>query len=196
MTTTSDGWELLFDGNSKDGWEMCGPGELRLENGMLVTYGGMGLLWYTRRKFGDCRIRVIFKLTTLHDNSGVFIRMPNPPKDPWEGVHQGYEIQICNHTDEWHRTGCLYSLTKAKKIISPVLEEWNHMIITLDGPRTEVQINGNLITDYTEGDPVPEKTIWHEPDRGLRPNDGYIGLQNHDDNARVHFREVAFKALT
>jgi hypothetical protein len=174
---------------------MIGPGGFKLENGELVTDGGMGLFWYTREKFGDCRIRVVFQPTTARDNSGVFIRIPEPPKDPWDAVHRGYEVQIENRGDKWHRTGCLYSISEAKNIVNARVNEWNEMIITLDGPRTLVEVNGKLVTDYTEGDPVPPKTKDYEPNRGARPNSGYIGLQNHDDQGRVHFREVSIAPL-
>ena len=30
-------WRALFDGKGTQGWEMVGPGELKLENGELVT---------------------------------------------------------------------------------------------------------------------------------------------------------------
>src|ERR1051326_1358077 len=70
------GWRAIFDGGRTEGWQMTGPGEMKLQDGELVTYGGMGLFWYTREKFGDCRIRVVFKLTAADDNSGVFIRIP------------------------------------------------------------------------------------------------------------------------
>src|SRR5690242_6142241 len=79
------GWRPLFDGTSTNGWQMTGPGEFKLENGELVTHGGMGLFWYTREKFGDCRIRIMFQPTSSEDNSGVFIRIPEPPKDEWFG---------------------------------------------------------------------------------------------------------------
>lgn len=189
------GWRPLFDGKSTDGWAMTGPGELRLENGRLVTYGGMGLLWYTKEKLANCQLRVVFQLTGGEDNSGVFIRIPEPPKDPWVGVNKGYEVQIDNRGDEYHRTGCLYSLTKAHNAVSPPVGEWATMLITLDGSRTKVEVNGKLVTDYTEGAPVPEKKIWYEPERGRRPVEGYIGLQNHGDEARVHFKEVSVRPL-
>jgi hypothetical protein len=73
--------------------------------------------------------------------------------------------------------------------------EWNTMEITLDGPHTLVRINGTVVTDYTEGQPVPEKQKWYEPDRGRRPDAGYIGLQNHSDKDLVWFREVSVKPL-
>ena len=192
---TRHGWRQLFNGKDTEGWQMTGPGELKLENGELVTYGGMGLFWYTRERFADCRIRVVFQPTGARDNAGVFIRIPNPPKDPWDAVHGGYEVQIENNGDKWHRTGGLYSINEVKSVVNARVNEWNEMIITLDGPRTLVEVNGRLVTDFTEGDPVPPKTKEYEPNRGPRPNSGYIGLQNHDDDGHIHFREVSVAPL-
>ncbi|MSU20010.1 MAG: DUF1080 domain-containing protein [Pedosphaera sp.] len=202
MTTDSTGpannagWRALFTGKNTDGWEMVGPGELKLENGELVTHGGMGLLWYSRERFRNYQVRVIFKLNAPDDNSGVFIRIPGRPQTPWDGVNKGYEVQIDNTGDEWHRTGCLYSLTKARNIVAPKVGEWATMLITVDGKRTVIEIDGQLVTDYTEGQPVPEKKIWHEPDRGPRPEYGYIGLQNHGGEAHVRFKEVRVRPLS
>jgi hypothetical protein len=155
----------------------------------------MGLLWYTPKKFGNCEIKVVFKLTRESNNSGVFIRIPEPPTDPWYAVNHGYEVQIDNNGNDYHRTGCLYSLTKAKNKVDAPIGEWSTMLITLDGPRTIVKVNGKVVTDYTEGDPVPEKKVQYEPDRGRRPNEGYIGLQNHGGEEHVHFKEVSVKPL-
>jgi hypothetical protein len=70
------------------------------------------------------------------------------------------------------------------------------MEITLVGPRTIVYVNGEKVTDYKEGEPVPERKFDFEPFRGIRPNSGYIGLQNHGDSDVVYFREVAVKPFT
>jgi hypothetical protein len=74
--------------------------------------------------------------------------------------------------------------------------EWNTMEITLDGLHTMVSVNGEKVTDYTEGDPVPERKFDFEPIRGPRPLEGYIGLQNHGKDDIVFFKEVAVKPLT
>lgn len=192
---SASGWRTLFDGTSTNGWKMVGPGGFKLQNGELITQGGMGMLWYSPEQFGDCQIRVVFKPTGEKDNSGVFIRIPNPPKDPWDAVHGGYEVQIASHGDEWHRTGCLYSFSKAQAMVDTQVGEWNTMLITLDGPKTIVHVNGKLVTNYTEGQEVPEKKIWYEPNRGPRPLSGYIGLQNHNQKEVVHFKEVSVKSL-
>jgi Domain of Unknown Function (DUF1080) len=69
------------------------------------------------------------------------------------------------------------------------------MEITLDGPRTIVYLNGELVTDYTEGQPVPERKFDFEPQRGRRPDFGYIGLQNHADSDVVFFKTVEVQPL-
>src|SRR5271170_7388475 len=70
-------WKQLWNGQTMNGWEHVGPGGFVIEDGLLKTEGGMGLLWYTKRKFGmDDAIRVVFKTTSLHSNSGVYIRFP------------------------------------------------------------------------------------------------------------------------
>ena len=49
-------------------------------------------------------------------------------------------------------------------------------------------MNGEKVTDYTEGDATPPKKLDFEPERGPRPNYGYIGLQNHSDDDVVYLQ--------
>jgi hypothetical protein len=192
-------WKQLFNGKDLTGWQQVGPGKFVVENGMLKPVGGMGLLWYTGGKIENSVIRVVFKVTKPDDNSGVFIRIPVPPQEEWMPVHYGYEAQIYNAGDDYHCTGVLYSLTKALARPAKPPGEWNTMEITLDGPHTVVVLNGVKVTDYTEGQTVPERLKDYEPQRGRRPNAGYIGLQNHPreekQDSEVYFKEVAVKPL-
>jgi len=160
---------------------------------MLKTSGGMGLLFYNREKLGNSTVRVVFKTTGPNDNSGVFIRLPELPHDPWYGVHNGYEVQIDAGGDEWHCTGAIYSLSKVSKRAQKPTGEWNTMEIRLDGQRTLVFLNGEQVNDFRGDQPVPERKQWFEPVRGPRPDIGYIGLQNHDGRSSVYFKEVSVK---
>src|SRR6187455_1524078 len=90
----ADSWKPLFNGKDLSGWKHVGPGKFEVEGGMLKTVGGMGLLVYEGEKFGNTTIRAVFKTSGGRDNSGVYIRMPEPAPDPWYGVHNGYEVQI------------------------------------------------------------------------------------------------------
>ncbi|MGA2609701.1 MAG: DUF1080 domain-containing protein [Terriglobia bacterium] len=188
-------WQQLFNGKDLSGWKHVGPGEMTVENGLIQTHGGMGLLYYTDAKIGDAVIRVVYKMRDKDDNSGVFIRIPIEPREAWMPVHYGYEVQIMNGADDYHATGCLYSLTNALARPGKGSGEWNTVEITLDGPRTIVLVNGLKVTDYTEGQPVPPRKHDFEPQRGPRPNMGFIGLQNHSDADVVFFKEVAVRKL-
>lgn len=185
----------LFNGVDLESWEHVGPGRFVIEDGLLKTVGGMGLLWYTPRTFGDCILRVAYKTTAPDSNSGVFIRIGEPPVDEWIGVHKGYEVQIQDALDDYHRTGAIYSLAPAiRKPMNPP-NEWNQMDIAMEGLRVRVSINGTLVTDFHTDQPVPERTKEWEPERGPRPTHGYIGLQNHDEHQIVYFREVSVRPL-
>ena len=171
-----------------------------LEDGGIRTEGGMGLLWYTKEKFGDCVIRVVYKTGSRQANSGVFVRIADKPKDPWYAVHHGYEIQISDTDDEYHGTGAIYSLSKAVGRPAKPAGEWNTMDITLRGPQILISLNDAQINDFNpETTKVPKRVKDYEPERGPRPPSGYIGLQNHGDvtdNAYVFFKEVSVRPLS
>ncbi len=181
----------LFNGKDLAGWEMVGPGRFLLEDGMLRTEGGMGLLYFKEQPLGNCVLRVVFKTTGDRDNSGVFIRMPERPRDPWYGVHNGYEVQIDAAGDEWHATGAIYSLSKTDKGSQKPPGEWNTMEIHLKGQTTTVFLNGAKVNEFRGDQDVPARKLWYEPVRGPRPDAGYIGLQNHDGRSRVYFKEIS-----
>src|SRR5258707_545543 len=48
----------LFNGKDMSGWEMVGPGRFLVEDGMLKTEGGMGLLYYKGQRFGNETVHV------------------------------------------------------------------------------------------------------------------------------------------
>jgi hypothetical protein len=186
----------LFDGKDLDGWKYVGqPGK---EDGFTVadhvihTVPGKGILVYTKEKLGNGTIHVEYKMSTDTGNSGVFIRIPEMPKVEADAINHGIEVQIDNRDNEWHRTGVLYSMTKAKASPGKGAGEWNTMDIKLDGLRTVVTVNGVLVTDYDGTSPVPEKEKSYEPDRGPRPESGYIALQHHDDTSVITFRKITF----
>lgn len=186
-------WKPLFDGKDMNGWHHVGPGGFTVEDGMLKTEGGMGLLVYMPQKFGNTTIRVVFKTSSQRDNSGVYIRMPEQAPDPWYGVHNGYEVQIDGSGDDWHCTGSIYSLSKVTKRTQKPTGEWNTMDITLKGQETVVSLNDEKVNDFFGNQSVPPRKEWFEPIRGPRPDSGYIGLQNHDGRTRIFFKEVAVR---
>jgi hypothetical protein len=197
-SSDTSGWQPLFNGKNLDGWKHVGPGSMSVEDGLIQGHGGMGLLYWTGGKLGNCTIRIVYKMRDKNSNSGVFIRIPIEPYEEWMPVYYGYEVQIDNQPelsdeDDYHYTGTLYSLSFPISKPGKPGPEWNTMEITLDGTRTLVFVNGQKVTDFKEGDPVPARKFDFEPYRGPRPEFGYIGLQNHSDNDVVFFKEVSVK---
>jgi hypothetical protein len=191
----------------------------------------MGLLVYTKEKFGDCQIRVVFRGEKPHSNSGVLIRIDDGilsrlgekthgverEKDgklspemvtrmkessekqvgAWYAVHHGFEVQIEDAGDAWHRTGSIYSLAEATDLPEKPRSEWRTMITTLDGERVTVDVDGKTVTKFDAAAAnLPPRKTWSEPIREIkRPTHGYIGLQNHDPGDLVWFKEVAVRSL-
>ncbi|HEX7379527.1 MAG TPA: DUF1080 domain-containing protein [Pirellulales bacterium] len=192
--------ETLFNGKNLDGWEHIGPGRFVVEDGLLKTEGGMGLLWYQKRKLGDCVLRVVYKTTRQIDNSGVYVRIADKPSDPWYAVHHGYEVQIADHEkgSPYRVSGAVYTFAKAAARPTKPAGEWNVLEITLRGDRVQTALNGTPVAAFNPADPVPELSPrggMGDPEAGPRPESGYIGLQNHDANCVVYFKEVSVRPL-
>ena len=200
ISDTTKGWRQLFNGKDLTGWKHVGDGYMTVEDGLIRTHGGMGLLYWAGEKFGNCTIRVVFRMEKENSNSGFFIRIPIEPKEAWMPVFYGYEVQVDNHPetsgeDEYHATGTLYAFTKPMAMPGKPGPQWNTFEITLDGERTIVTVNGVKVTDYKEGDPVPPRKFDFEPYPGRRPEYGYIGMQNHGEHDVVFYKEVSVKPL-
>jgi hypothetical protein len=91
----------------------------------------------------------------------------------------------------------VYSLAPATAEIGKPPTDWKTMVITLDGPRVLVDVDGRRLTAFDpHGKDVPAQGEWYEPKRGpSRPASGYIGLQNHDPGDVVYFKEVSVQPL-
>ena len=175
----------LFNGVDIDDWRQAGPGGFTIENGTLVTEGGMGLLWYAARPFGNFELQVDWKVTKKSDNAGIFVRFPAPTAsnqtggDPRVAVTHGYEIQIDDEGapdgEGIHKTGAIYNFQPPAKNASRPPGEWNTFLIRVEGQIYNVTLNGApVITNF----------------KGSRSLRGHIGLQNHSPNDQVFFRNI------
>lgn len=115
---------------------------------------------------------------------------------PWFAVHHGYEVQIADGGDRFHRTGSIYSLAPSTAPASKG-GDWRTMLITLAGERILVDLDGQRVSSLDPTSPnLPARKQWHEPKREpKRPVAGYLGLQNHDPGDVVWFKEVSVRPL-
>ena len=69
-------WRQLFNGKDLTGWKQVGPGSHYVEDGLIKSKGGMGLLYWTGEKFGNCVIRVVFRMRDENSNCRRFYQDP------------------------------------------------------------------------------------------------------------------------
>ena len=115
----------------------------------------------------------------------------------WYAVHHGFEVQIADSGDAMHRTGAIYGLAKAANLPPRRADGWRTMVITLDGLKVFVDVDGQRVTEFdsTKITP-PAQRNWTEPKLDTkRPEQGYVGLQNHDPGDVVWFKEVSVRPL-
>jgi 3-keto-disaccharide hydrolase len=115
----------------------------------------------------------------------------------WYAVHHGYEVQIMDSADAFHRTGSIYSYASAADLPEAKAGQWRTMIITLQGNLVLVELDGKPISRFdSAAKDLPERKNWAEPKREYpRPTHGYIGLQTHDPGDIVYFKEVSVRPL-
>ncbi|HDQ46332.1 MAG TPA: DUF1080 domain-containing protein [bacterium] len=171
----------------KHGWNHYGPGHFELDekSGVLKGQGGMGLFWFSAKKFRDFVLELEFRCEDHYTNSGVFLRVPDMPVSD-DYIHRSHEIQIDNASRGIHQTGAVYDAVAPSSLAFHEAGEWNHYRITFRGMRLTVELNGVQIIDWEAGPRGKVKSIARE---------GYIGLQNHDSRSPVYFRNVFVKEL-
>ncbi len=173
-----------------DGWKMAGSGGfMELGGNIIESVDGIGLLWFTRQQFQNFILRVDWRASALDDNSGIFIRFPDPGNDWMIPVTQGYEIQIDNtgknpdtnpptFGDPLHNTGAIYTL--AGSTAAPTVGQWHTYEIEANGSTITVRLDGQQVSQLQNANRSPK---------------GFIGLQNHHTGSRVQFTRPRIKEL-
>ena len=191
MAQIPEGYEQILQSTNgrytKAGWNHYGPGYFELDpaTGILTSRGGMGLFWYSVKEYSDFVLELEFQCTAEDTNSGVFVRVPGIPTSD-DYIYHSFEIQIYDAGEGINLTGAAYDSEAPTHLASKPIGEWNHFKITFLGGHLDVELNGEAIVD------------WDAEGRGkvedFAPR-GYIGLQNHDDQSPVYFRNIYVKDL-
>ena len=186
------GWEeILAQENNgrftKNGWNHYGPGYFELDHktGVLNSKLGMGLFWYTKKMYKDFVLELEFMVDQKKSNSGIFLRIPQVPFDNYY-VEHSFEVQINDAGKNTHQTGAIFDAESPIVRVSKEPYEWNHYSITFRGEKITVILNGVKVIDWIAEPRGKIKSFSKE---------GYIGLQNHDWDTKVSFRNIFIKEL-
>jgi hypothetical protein len=168
----SQGWILLFDGETDFGWAAGSKADWKVADGVIsVTSGEPGLL-HTTSEFGNYALKVDFRCPK-ETNSGIFLRTPAVPKDPTSDC---YELNIADTSITPFPTG---SFVRREKGTEPKhTDEWRTFDVLADGGHFVIKLDGQQVLDYTDPKPLGR---------------GFIGLQL--NSGRVEFRNIKLKPL-
>jgi hypothetical protein len=197
-----DGWLLLFDGESTNGWMTTRARPLprsHAQAGCLDPHPCDYMLVYEEPQ-GDFVLSLDFKISP-GCNSGIFIRTsPLTPRPGKDVGFNGIEIAIDDTRDVgFHDTGAIYDLVQPKTNAMKRAGDWNHIRITCDRSLIEVELNGQIVSrmdldDWTEPNRRPDGSE-HKFDVAYKdhPRRGYIGLQDHGSDC--WFRNIKLRPL-
>lgn len=198
----ADGWLLLFDGKTLNGWRTSSgtPSRTPVEDGCLNPHRCGGYMLVHERPWDNFVLACDFKISP-RCNSGIFVRTASLQPRPGRDVgYNGIEVAI-DDTDGagYHDTGALYDLVKPSRAVRKPAGEWNHVVITCAGSLIEVELNGHKVTrmnldEWTKPFERPDGAR-HKFDVAYRdhPRRGFIGFQDH--GAPCWFKNVKLRPL-
>ena len=211
----AEGWTLLWDGKTTDGWrgaklDRFPANGWKIEDGILKVEKGNGgesenggdII--TTRTYGDFILSVDFKITP-GANSGIKYFV-DPELNKGTGSAIGCEFQVLD--DDLHpdaklgvngnrKCGSLYDLIPAPVEKPFDKEAFNTAVVVVKGNHVEHWLNGVKLVEYERNNQMWDALVDYSKYRDW-PNfgnlsEGYILLQDHGDE--VWFKNIKLKEL-
>lgn len=212
------GFVLLFDGKSTDGWrgyneETFPVGWIIDDNALKCNGSGRGEAGSEEggdiiydKKFSNFTLRMDWKISE-GGNSGIFYLGQEGPEYEtiWRTAPEMQVLDNERHPDAMlgkdgnRKAGSLYDLIPAKPQNANPAGEWNSIEITVYKGTVVHKQNGVVVLEYHLWTPEWNELVADSKFPSLNPNwanvasEGYIGLQDHGDD--VWFRNIRIKEL-
>ena len=195
-----DHWRPLFDGHSFSGWRLLrqtGPPDQgwKIEDGILKKIGGQrGGNLVTIETFEEFELEWEWRIPARANNGIKYFVLEERP-----GAI-GHEYQMIDDSmvrAEKHKTGSFYDVLAPRSDRKPpLIDEWNHSRIKVQGQRVEHWLNGEMILEYELGSPQVLKAVsqskFKDIERFGTRLRGHILLTDHTDEA--WFRNIRVRA--
>jgi hypothetical protein len=201
----AEGWKLLFNGTSFDGWRgyrMPGIPQTgwKIEDGLLKTVAkAMGRELITEQKFNDFELSWEWKISKGGNNGVKYFVTEERPEAP------GHEYQMFDDNPQGERkirakqaTASFYDvLPPADDLPLKPAGEWNQSRILVQGNRVEHWLNGKKALEYELGSErvkagLAESKFKKYADFGTKIQ-GHIMLTYHNDEC--WYRNIKIRQL-
>ena len=209
------GWVLLFNGRTFDGWRKCNgtamPANWIVEDQAMKVFtaegrkpgqGAGGDILYRVRTFKNFELSIDWK-TEKAGNSGIFFNVREVPGQPI--YYAAPEVQVLDNVDATdntlpsHLAGSLYDMLPAAPNSVKPAGEWNTIVVRVkDGKVTHIQ-NGMKVVEYMLWTPEWDAMVQVSKFKTFKgfiegiAKEGYIGLQDH--GYAIWFRNVKIREL-
>lgn len=211
----AEGWMLLFDGESTDGWHGYNEDAFpeagwAVRGGDLTVFSsdgseeGLGGDIVSNVTFSDFELVFDFLVSPV-GNSGVFYRVVETEgRSMWMVAPEFQVLDDAAYVDmgtmdmNTHLTGDNYDLHSSAMAASSPIGEWNRARIVVDGPHVEHWLNGQMTVSYELWSPEWKALVaaskFGEYEEYGRPSAGSIGIQDHGHDIR--YRNIKLRRLT
>lgn len=218
-----DGWKLLFDGETFNGWR--GLGMDRVPEGLWVIENGMIKKADTGNKknlpdgrpveggdlitvdtYDNFELAFEWKLNKA-GNSGLKYNVSEEMSQEYGSKYSalGFEYQLLDDGDDSYKgvlkpsqfTGSLYDLIPARNVSLKPAGEFNSSRIKVDGNHVEHWLNGNKVVEYDFNSKELEEAYrvskFSKIPGFINKRKAHIVLQNHNDES--WFRNIKIRPL-
>ena len=198
-----DGWRLLFDGTSLNGWRQyqgdAVPAAWRVVDGTITKNVPTEDI-VTRDQFGDFELTFDWKVAT-GGNAGVFYRATEEYEKVYWSATEYQLLDDANARDGRvanTSAGAAYALYAAPRGAVKPAGEWNTGRIVARGAHIEHWLNGTKMADFEAGSPEWEAIVkgnkfkdWPNYGRARR---GFIALQG-DHSGDLALRNIKIREI-
>lgn len=204
------GWQLLFDGQTTNGWHTYGAPAVRgweVRNGELIALGQAGHEGsandiVTDREFENFELSLEWKISP-GGNSGIFFNVVEDAKKYPTVYATGPEYQLVDDIgfpqklEDWQKSAANYGMhPPARSVLKPV-GEFNLTKLVVNKGHVEHWLNGVKVVDYQMWTPAWENLVktgkWKDFPGYGRAKRGRIGLQDHGN--QIWFRNIKLREL-
>lgn len=199
----AQGWKLLFDGSSTNGWRGYRrpdmPAGWKARGGALTRVAAAGDI-VTTRQYGDFDLQFDWKVEK-GGNSGVMYHVTETATEPYDIGPEYQVLDDANYKPDGESlltsAGACYGLYPVPEHLANPAGEWNHSRLLVQHGHVSHWLNGMVAAHYMIGSPdwnrrVAASKFKDSPGFGKAPR-GYIDLQDHGH--LVAYRNIKIREL-